>query len=39
MSIDGIFQEIKKYNCNLVEVTGGEPLVQSESIELNEATL
>jgi len=34
MSIDGIFQEINKYKCNLVEVTGGEPLVQSESIEL-----
>ena len=26
--------EIKKYNCNLVEVTGGEPLVQKESLEL-----
>ena len=25
---------MKKYNCNLVEVTGGEPLVQKESIEL-----
>ena len=37
MSIDEIFEEIKKYNCNLVEVTGGEPLVQNESFELNEA--
>ncbi len=34
MSIDEIFKEIGKYNCNLVEVTGGEPLVQSESLEL-----
>lgn len=28
--IEEILSEIKKYNCNLVEVTGGEPLVQSE---------
>lgn len=33
-SIDEVIDEVKKYNCNLVEVTGGEPLVQSESIEL-----
>ena len=33
-SIEGIFIEIKKYNCNLVEVTGGEPLVQKESLDL-----
>lgn len=34
MSIDEILNEIKKYNCNLVEVTGGEPLFQKESLEL-----
>ena len=34
MSIDEIFTEIKKYNCNLVEVTGGEPLMQNESFDL-----
>ena len=34
MSIDSIIEQIKKYNCNLVELTGGEPLFQSESIEL-----
>ena len=34
IGIDDIFTEVEKYNCNLVEVTGGEPLVQSESIEL-----
>jgi 7-carboxy-7-deazaguanine synthase len=34
MSIDEIIEEVKKYNCNLVEVTGGEPLVQKESLEL-----
>lgn len=33
-SIEEIFSEIKKYNCNLVEVTGGEPLVQQESVQL-----
>ncbi len=33
-SIDEVIDEVKKYNCNLVEVTGGEPLVQNESIEL-----
>ena len=33
-SIDSIIEEVKKYNCNLIEVTGGEPLVQNESLEL-----
>ncbi|MDP2303267.1 MAG: 7-carboxy-7-deazaguanine synthase QueE [Ignavibacteria bacterium] len=33
-SIEEIISEIKKYNCNLVEVTGGEPLVQTESVQL-----
>lgn len=33
-TIDDILTEIKKYNCNLVEITGGEPLVQSEVFEL-----
>ncbi|MCX6152142.1 MAG: radical SAM protein [Ignavibacteriales bacterium] len=33
-TIDSIIEEIKQYNCNLVEVTGGEPLVQKESLEL-----
>ena len=34
MNIDEIIQEIQKYDCNLIEVTGGEPLMQKESIEL-----
>ncbi|MCR4417014.1 MAG: 7-carboxy-7-deazaguanine synthase QueE [Ignavibacteria bacterium] len=34
MTIDEILAEIRKYNCNLVEVTGGEPLVQKESLDL-----
>ncbi len=33
-SIGSVIDEVQKYNCNLVEVTGGEPLVQKESIEL-----
>jgi len=30
LSINEIIKEVKKYNCNLVEVTGGEPLVQMD---------
>ncbi len=33
-SVEGVIEEVKKYNCNLVEVTGGEPLVQKESLDL-----
>ena len=33
-SFDEIVKEVKKYNCKLVEVTGGEPLMQDESITL-----
>lgn len=28
LSASEIISEVKKYNCNLVEITGGEPLVQ-----------
>jgi len=34
ISIEQVIDEVKKYDCKLVEVTGGEPLVQEESIEL-----
>lgn len=34
MTIDSIIDEVKKYNCKLVEITGGEPLFQSESLDL-----
>jgi 7-carboxy-7-deazaguanine synthase len=34
MSITKIINEIKKYDCNLIEITGGEPLLQEQSIEL-----
>lgn len=33
-SIDEIMHEVKKYGCKLVEVTGGEPLLQMECINL-----
>ena len=33
-TIEEILAEIKKYNCKLVEVTGGEPLVQKEVLPL-----
>jgi 7-carboxy-7-deazaguanine synthase len=34
LSIEEIIASIKKYNCNLVEITGGEPLFQEESLTL-----
>ena len=34
MSIDSIMSEIRKFDCNLVEITGGEPLVQKGVYEL-----
>lgn len=34
MTIEEILKEIKKYNCSLVEITGGEPLVQENVHEL-----
>lgn len=33
-SIDDIIKKIEEYKCNLVEITGGEPLYQEESLEL-----
>jgi 7-carboxy-7-deazaguanine synthase len=34
MLINDIIAEVKKYDCKLVELTGGEPLMQKESFEL-----
>lgn len=34
MSIDEVIERVKAYGCDLVEVTGGEPLLQKESFEL-----
>lgn len=39
MSIEDILKEIDAYPCNLVEVTGGEPLVQKESVQLLDALI
>ena len=33
-TVEQVLAEIKKYNCKLVEVTGGEPLVQKEVFKL-----
>ena len=34
LSVEEIVAEVKKYDCKLVEITGGEPLFQDESNEL-----
>lgn len=34
MSLDEIMEKVNSYNCKLVEITGGEPLVQEETPEL-----
>ena len=34
MSLDDVMARVKSYGCNLVEITGGEPLAQSESFDL-----
>lgn len=33
-SIEEVVEKVKSYNCKLVELTGGEPLLQKGSIEL-----
>ena len=33
-SVEDIVEEVRKHNCKLVELTGGEPLMQDESITL-----
>lgn len=34
MSVESVIDEVKKYGCGLVEITGGEPLFQKESLDL-----
>lgn len=34
MSMEDILTEIKKYDCDVVEITGGEPLIQKEVLPL-----
>jgi 7-carboxy-7-deazaguanine synthase len=33
-TVDSVISEVKKYGCRLVEITGGEPLVQDEECRL-----
>jgi 7-carboxy-7-deazaguanine synthase len=39
LSVDEIIREVKKYDCWLVEVTGGEPLIQAETKTLLKSLL
>ena len=34
MSLDDVVARVRSYGCNLVEITGGEPLAQAEAFEL-----
>lgn len=34
MSVDAVIQEARQYRCQLVEITGGEPLIQPETAML-----
>lgn len=34
MSISAVLMEVASRNCNLVQITGGEPLLQDEALEL-----
>jgi 7-carboxy-7-deazaguanine synthase len=34
MSLDVVMERVRSYECRLVEVTGGEPLAQSEAFDL-----
>ena len=33
MSVDDVFAQAQSYECNLIAITGGEPLVQREAVE------
>ncbi|HKO97865.1 MAG TPA: 7-carboxy-7-deazaguanine synthase QueE [Pyrinomonadaceae bacterium] len=35
-SLDDVLERVKAFGCNLVEITGGEPLAQKEAFELIE---
>jgi 7-carboxy-7-deazaguanine synthase len=36
VELDDVIEKVKSYGCELVEITGGEPLAQSEAFELIE---
>lgn len=39
LSVEDALREVKRFNCRLVEITGGEPLIQSEAATLAERLL
>ena len=39
LTVDEVVDRVRTYGCTLVEVTGGEPLLQVEAIDLMEALL
>jgi len=39
MSVDDVLQEVRAYGCDVVEVTGGEPLLQKDVYPLMERLL
>lgn len=39
MSIDAVVDEVRRFGCALVEITGGEPLLQSDAVPLMRALL
>lgn len=39
MTVDQVMERVGSYGCGLVEVTGGEPLMQEESVDLMERLL
>jgi 7-carboxy-7-deazaguanine synthase len=39
MSVDDVVSQVEAFNCPLVEITGGEPLLQRDVYELMEALL
>jgi len=39
MSLDHVLKQVSAYSCSLVEITGGEPLIQKETPELTQRLL
>ncbi len=39
MSVDAVVEQVREYNCDVVEITGGEPLLQKEVYPLMERLL
>ncbi len=39
MTVEEVVERVRVFDCTLVEVTGGEPLLQSDAIELMRALL